>query len=56
MVEPIEHRRTQHLKRGERQFHLRLDTGRPRDQEAARRLHRVLEQRRLADAGLAAKH
>jgi hypothetical protein len=49
-VQPVEERRTQLLNRSEREFHLRLDSGRPGDPELARGLNRTFEQRRFADA------
>jgi hypothetical protein len=55
-VQKLEERRTQLLNRCEREFHLRLDPGRPGDPELARGLNRVFEQRRFADARFAVHH
>jgi hypothetical protein len=55
-VKLVQHRRAQPLKGSERQFHLRLDSGNPRNAQAGRRLDRVLKQRRLANPGLPAHH
>jgi predicted ester cyclase len=46
-------RRTQLLNRRERELHLALDSGAPDDSHGRRLVDRVVEQRRLADAGLA---
>ena len=54
--EPIEHRDAQLLKRGERQLHLRLDADCPQDAKVRARADRVIQQRRLAYARLAAEH
>ena len=48
----FEARRAQLLKRGVGELHLPLDADRAGDPEVAPRLDRVLQQRRLADAGL----
>jgi hypothetical protein len=55
-VEPVEHRRTQGLKRREWELHLRLGAESPRDPETRCRVDRILEQRRLADAWLALQY
>jgi hypothetical protein len=55
-VQKVEERRTQLLNRCEREFHLRLDPGRPGDPKLARCLNRVFEQRRFADARFAVHH
>src|SRR4051794_459816 len=55
MPEAAEHARTQRVQAGERKLHLRLDTGRPRDPASVARFRQVLQQRRLADSGLAAE-
>ena len=49
----IQHRRAQLLQGRERELHLPLDTGGPRDPETRRRLDRVFQQRRLTDPRLA---
>ncbi len=55
--QPVEHRRAQLVQPGERELHLRLARPRParRGQPGARSAS-VLQQRRLADARLAAQH
>jgi hypothetical protein len=55
-VQPVHERRAQLLQPRVRELHLRLDAGRPRDRAARRVLRQVLQQRALADAGLAAQH
>ena len=55
-VEAVEQRCAQLVQAGERQLHLGLDAGRPHDAAVRRTRHQVLEQRRLADARLAAEH
>ena len=55
-LEPIEHRRAQMLKGGERELHLRLDADRPQDAKVGGRADRVVQERRLAHARLAAEH
>ncbi|MDT4933506.1 MAG: hypothetical protein QOK11_1398 [Pseudonocardiales bacterium] len=55
-VHKVEERRTQLLHRCEREFHLRLDPGRPGDPKPARGLNRVFEQRRFANARFAVHH
>ena len=52
-VHEAEERETQLLNRRERQLHLRFDASRPDDPELAPSLDRVLEERGLADPGLA---
>ena len=52
----VETRVAQLVNRCERELHLRLHPGRPRDPKLARSLDRVLEQRRLADARFAIHH
>ncbi len=52
-VEPAEQRRAQLMEAGERQLHLRLDAGHPRDAEARRLPGAVVQQRGLAHPGLA---
>ena len=53
---PVEHRRAQVMQPGERQLHLRLHAGGPRDAAPAGPLGDVLQQRGLADPGLAAQY
>ena len=53
-VEPVEHRRAELMQPRERQLHLGLDAGEPRDAEARRLPGAMVQQRRLADARLAA--
>ena len=54
-VEPAEHRRAELMQPRERQLHLGLDPGDPRDAEARRLPRAVVQERRLADARLAAE-
>ncbi len=51
-----EHRAQQLVQAGERKLRLRLDPGGPQHPQAGGVLGRVVEQGRLADAGLAAEH
>ena len=44
------------MEAGEGQLHLRLDARRVRDPQVRRGLDEVLQQRRLADPGLAPQH
>ena len=53
-AQPIKHRRTQLMQGGEREPHLRLDADRPQDAKVRRRADRVVQQRCLAHARLAA--
>ena len=55
-LEPVQQRRTQLLQPGERELHLGLDADRVEYPAARRPLGHVLQQRRLADTGLAAHH
>ena len=55
-LQAIHERRAELMQPGERELHLRLDARRPGDAAARRVPHQVLEQRALADAGLAAQH
>ena len=55
-VEVVEHRRAQLVEPGERQLHLRLDACRPGDATRRRARRQHVEQRRLADPGLAPQH
>ena len=55
-LEAIQERRAQLLQPRERELHLRLDPGRPGDAAPGRVLHQILQQRALADPGLAAQH
>ena len=55
-VESVEEQATQLLQAGEGQLHLGLHTRGPRDPAAFGTLEQVSQQRRLADAGLAAQH
>ena len=50
----VEHRGAQLMQARIRELHLVLDAGRSRDATPGRALHDVLQQRRLADARLAA--
>ena len=54
-LQAIHERRAELMQPGERELHLRLDARRPRDAAAGRAAHEVVEQRALADAGLAAQ-
>jgi hypothetical protein len=56
MVQPVEHRREQLMRRGERKLHLRLDTDGACEPEARRVRDEVLQQRRLAHPRLAKYH
>ena len=53
-AEPTEHRRAELMQSRERQLHLGLDPGDPGDAEARRLPSAMVQQRRLADARLAA--
>ena len=53
-AEPVEHRRAELMQPRERQLHLGLDAGDPRDAKAGRLPGAVVQERRLADARLAA--
>ena len=55
-LEAIHERRAELMQPRERELHLRLDARRARDAAPRRALHQVLQQRALADAGLAAQH
>ncbi len=55
-VEPAHHRHAQLVQPGERQLHLRLDTGRPQDLTPGRALHQVLDEGGFADSGLTAEN
>ena len=55
-VEAIQHWRAQLVQRGEWNLHLRLDADRAHDPESRCRVDQMLEQRRLADARVAANH
>ena len=55
-LEPVEQRRTQLVQPRERELHLGLDADRVEHPAARRPLGHVLQQRRLADARLAAQH
>jgi hypothetical protein len=55
-VQTLEERGTQLLNRRERELHIRFDAGRPGDPKRTPSLDRILEQRRLADAGFAMHH
>jgi len=50
---PVQQRTAELVEAGEGQFHLGLHAHGPQDREAGRRVDQVLQQRRLADAGLA---
>jgi hypothetical protein len=52
--DPIEHRPAQLVQPRERELHLRVDSGGPRDAQIRRRFEHVLEKRRLPDPGIAA--
>ncbi len=52
----VEQRRAQLVQPRERELHLGVDPGRPRDPERVRALDGVVEQRRLPDARVAAHH
>jgi hypothetical protein len=54
--EAVEHRRAQLVQSGEREFHLRLDTGSAHHPAARGMLGQVVQQRRLAHARLAPHH
>ena len=54
-LEPVEHRRAQLMQPGERELHLRLDARRSRDRGTQTRARQVVQQRGLADPGLAAQ-
>ena len=54
-LEPVEHRCTQLMQPRERELHLRLNPRDPGDPTPRRALGDVLQQRRLADARLAAQ-
>ena len=51
-----EQRRAQPVQAGERELHLGLDAGRPRDPEVVRGGREMAEERGLADTGLTAQH
>jgi hypothetical protein len=53
MIHMIEHRRTELLQGGVSELHLGLDADRPHDLKPRRRLNRIVQQRGLADPGLA---
>jgi hypothetical protein len=55
-LEDIEHWPTQLVQRGERQFHLRLDTGRVRHPAAGRSPDQIVQERRLTHSWLAVHH
>jgi len=55
-LDPSQHRSAQLVKRRIRELHLGLDAEHPCDAEPRRMFDRVIEQRRLADACLAAQH
>ena len=55
-LQAIHERRAQLLEAGERELHLGLDARRPGEGAPGRAPREVLEQRALADAGLAAQH
>jgi hypothetical protein len=55
-VEPIQERSTQLVEPGEREPHLRLDSGRPGDATLRGLSRHVVQKRRLADAGVAPEH
>ncbi len=55
-IEVVEERRAQLMQAAVRQLHLRLDPGGPGHAAAGRVRHDVLEQRALADPGLASEH
>ena len=54
-VEPTEERHTQLVQPGEREFHLGLDADRPGGTASGRASQQIAQQRRLADARLAAQ-
>jgi hypothetical protein len=54
LAEPAEHRRAELMQSRERQLHLGLDPGDPRDPEAGRLTRAVVQQGRLADTCLPA--
>ena len=54
LVQPSEHRHAQLVQSGERELHLRLDAPGPDHAKAQRPASRIIQQRRLADPGLAA--
>jgi hypothetical protein len=56
VLEPIEHRRAQLVKGGERELHLRLDPDSPHEPKVRSRPDRVVQQGGLAHARLAADH
>jgi hypothetical protein len=51
----IQQRRAELMQSGERELHLRLNACRAGDSAVGRALQQVLQQRRLADAGLTTK-
>ena len=53
-LQTFHERGAQLLQTGKRELHLRLDTGRPGNAAPGRLLHQMLQQRALADPGLAA--
>jgi hypothetical protein len=55
-LEPIEQRCAELMQAGVGQLHLRLRPYRPHDLEVRRRVDQVLQQRRLADPGLATQN
>ena len=55
-VQAVEQRRTQLVERGERELHLGLDAGGADHLASHGRVHQVLEQRALADAGITTHH
>ena len=55
-VQAVQERRAQLLQSGVRQFDLGLDAGRPGNAAPGRVPHQILQQRGLADPGLAAQH
>ena len=55
MFQPIQHRHAELMQAGERKLHLGLHTRGPQDSALRRRSREVVQQRALADAGLAAE-